>query len=203
MSGRVRRAMLLVPAGLLLCAAPALASGSEPSGEGLRFRSEHIQVFVRPKSIRVQGLYTFVNAEPAPRRETLFYPIPVDSLHPPQDYVLVRIGDGAVQTKPMGNGVVFAVDVPANGSLAVEVIYEQTCLDASGCYILTSTAEWKEPLEHASFEIHVPDSIEVDWMAYDARAKKTARGERVYAFSRDDFMPEKDLCLRWHVGRAR
>jgi hypothetical protein len=195
--------MLLVPAGLLLCAAPALPSGSEPSGEGLRFRSEHIQVFVRAKSIRVQGLYTFVNAEPAPRRETLFYPIPVDSLHPPQDYVLVRIGDGAVRTKPLGNGVVFAVDVPANGSLDVEVIYEQTCLDGSGCYILTTTAEWKEPLEHASFEIHVPDSIEIDWMAYDADSERAGRKGRVYAFSREDFMPEKDLCLRWRVRGKR
>ena len=144
-----------------------------------------------------------MNAEPAPRRETLFYPIPVDSLHPPQDYVLVRIGDGAVQTKPLGNGVVFAIDVPANGSLDVEVIYEQSCLDGSGCYILTSTAEWKAPLEHASFEIHVPDSIEIDWMAYDARAKNGGRKESVYEFIREDFMPEKDLCLRWHVRGRR
>lgn len=203
MNGRVRSAKLQATGGLLLCAALALPAGSEPTREGIRFQKEHIRVFVRPKSIRVQGLYTFVNPEPSPRRENLFYPIPVDSLHPPQDYVLVRVGERTVQNKPAGNGVVFAIDVPANGSLAVEVIYEQTCLDGSGCYILTTTAEWKEPLEHASFEIHVPDSIEIDWMAYDARAKGGGRKEKVYAFSRDDFMPEKDLCLRWHVRKGR
>ncbi len=203
MNGRVRSAKLQATGGLLLCAALALPAASEPTREGIRFQKEHIQVFLRAKSIRVRGLYTFLNLEPAPRRETLFYPIPVDSLHPPQDYVLVRIGDGAVQTKPLGNGVVFAIDVPANGSLAVEVIYEQSCLDGSGCYILTTTAEWKEPLEHASFEIHVPDSIEIDWMAYDAGENNSSRKERVYAFSRDDFMPEKDLCLRWHVRKGR
>jgi hypothetical protein len=188
---------------LLLCAAPAIPAGSETPSQGIRFQKERIQVFVRAKSIRVQGLYTFVNPEPSPRRETLFYPIPVDSLHPPQDYVLVRVANGTVTTKPLGNGVVFAIDVPADGSLDVEVIYEQTCLDGSGCYILTSTAEWKAPLEHASFEIHVPDSIEIGWMAYDVRAKDGGRKERVYAFSRDDFMPEKDLCLRWHVRGTR
>jgi hypothetical protein len=190
-------------AGLLLCTVLALPSVSDPPAGGIRFQKEHIQVFVRPKSIRVQGFYTFVNPEPFPRRETLFYPIPVDSLHPPQDYVLVRVANGALPTKPMGNGVVFAIEVPASGSLDVEVIYEQTSLDGSGCYILTSTAEWKEPLERASFDIHVPDSIEIDWMAYDARAKKTPRGERVYAFSKEHFMPEKDLCLRWRVRKSR
>jgi hypothetical protein len=182
---------------LLLCA--ALAAGYESPSTGIRFQKEHIKVFVGSKSIRVQGLYTFVNPDPAPRREALFYPIPVDSLHPPQDYVLVRIGNRSIPTKNMEGGVGFGVEVPGSGSLAVEVIYEQTCLDRSGCYILTSTAEWKAPLEHASFEIHVPDSIEIEWMAYDAGAKDAGRKERVYAFSRDDFMPEKDLCLRWRV----
>ena len=186
-----------------MCAALALPAGAESPATGIRFQKEHVKLFVRPKSIRVQGLYTFANPESSPRREFLFYPISVDSLHPPQDYVLVRVEGGAIATKPMEGGVGFAVEVPENGSLTVEVIYEQTSLDGSGCYILTSTAAWEAPLEHASFEIHVPDSIELDWMAYDARAKSSGRKDRIYEFSRSNFMPEKDLCMRWSVRGRR
>lgn len=89
--------------------------------------------------------------------------------------------------------------MPAKGTLCVEVFYEQACLDGSGCYILTSTAEWEAPLEHARFEIHVPDDIALDWMAYEADAVSKRGRECVYEFARRDFMPDEDLCLRRHV----
>ena len=166
------------------------------------FQKEHIKVFVRAKSIRVDGLYTLVNPHPSPSRQALFYPFPVDSLHPREDYVLVRCRGRVIPTRNQKDGVVFGIVVPASGSLDVEVIYEQTCLDGSGCYILTSTAAWEAPLEHASFEIHVPDDIELDWMSYEADAVSREGRSRVYEFARDDFMPDRDLCLRWHVRES-
>jgi hypothetical protein len=166
------------------------------------FQKEHIKVFVRAKSIRVEGLYTFANPGSTLCKQALFYPFPVDSLHPREDYVLVRSEGRVIPTKNAENGVVFGVIVPASGTLPVEVIYEQACLDGSGCYILKSTAAWERPLEHASFEIHVPDELELDWMAYEAGTMSNGKHERIYGFARDDFMPDKDLCMRWHV-RAR
>jgi hypothetical protein len=163
------------------------------------FEKEHIKIFVGSKSLRVEGLYTFSNPHASEIRQALFYPVPVDSLHPRQDYVLVRVHGEVIPTTNGENGVFFGIRVPAGGTLPVEVIYEQTSLDGTGCYILTSTAAWEAPLEHSSFEVHVPDSIALDWMAYEAGKVSRRDGERVYEFAEKDFMPDKDLCLRWHV----
>jgi hypothetical protein len=165
------------------------------------FEREHVRLFVSAKSLRVEGLYTFANAAPSECRQVLFYPFPVDSLHPREDYVLVRVHGQVIPTTSRENGVVFGIRVPANGTLPVEVVYEQTCLDGTGCYILTSTATWEAPLEHASFEVHVPDSIVLDSMTYEADRVSRRGSVRVYEFARDDFMPDEDLCLRWHVRR--
>jgi hypothetical protein len=196
----VTRKSFVVLVALLGWVSLCLLAAGEAAPTGIRFQKEHITIFVHEKSIRVDGLYTFINPDPSPCRQALFYPIPTDSLHPAQDYVLVRAEGRVLATKPFANGVAFGVTVPASGQLTVEVIYEQSSRDRSGCYILTSTAEWEAPLEHASFEIRVPEGIDLDWMAYDADTVLSEGGERIYAFSRTEFMPEKDLCIRWRPG---
>jgi hypothetical protein len=193
-----RKNLLVAVAG---CAALLTAARSDPARGEIVFSREHIKVFVRTAEIRVEGSYAFANPDTTPLQQWLFYPFPVDSLHATVESVEVRSSGKDVPFHPRANGVYFCVSLPERGSVVVDVCYEQKCLDSSGCYILKSTARWNAPLEHASFEVHVPNTIELDWMAYEAETVATANGSTVYRFSRDDFMPEKDLCLRWHVRR--
>jgi hypothetical protein len=165
------------------------------------FSSEQINVFVRMSGMRVEGSYTFANPDTTLCQQWLFYPFPVDSLHPTVDKIEIRSSGVDVPFHSKANGVFFCVSLPKRGSVVVDVCYEQTCLDSSGCYILTSTARWDSPLEHASFEVHVPDSLLLDWMAYDAEPVTTSIGETIYRFARNDFMPDADLCLRWRGKR--
>jgi hypothetical protein len=89
--------------------------------------------------------------------------------------------------------------MPASGGATVKVVYEQPTLDGSGCYILTTTGEWKRPLARADFEVLVPPAIELESMSYDAeRVVDTPQG-RAHRFGRENFMPKKDLCVRWKV----
>lgn len=183
-----------------------LAAASPPAaveGPGVVFQKEHIKIFVGEKNIRVHGLYTFVNPQSSFQRATLFYPIPVDSMHPSADYILVRSGGSVLAAHAQKDGAFFGVEIPAGESRDVEVIYEQTCADGSGCYILTSTAAWERPLEQARFEIHVPDGIALERMSYEADRVNRGKGERVHEFTRFDFMPETDLCLAWRVHQGR
>jgi hypothetical protein len=172
--------------------------GSVHAGD-IAFTREHIKVFVRSDKIRVEGTYTFSNPDSFPRRHGLFYPFPIDSLHPTVDSITVRSGDDTVPFSRGGNGISFVIAVPGNGSVSYDVSYEQACLDGSGCYILTSTAAWNTPLEHAGFEIYVPDTLQLDWVSYEIDDISEENAFRVHVFSRVDFMPDEDLCLRWHV----
>lgn len=194
----IRTNALVVAAG---CVALLSAVRPDPARCEIQFSREHIRVFVRTAGLRIEGSYTFANPDTFPVRQWLFYPFPIDSLHAAAEGVKVRSSGADLPFHSKANGVYFCVSLPERGSGVVDVCYEQTCLDSSGCYILKSTARWDAPLEHASFEVHVPDTIQLDWMTYDAEAAATSNGTTIYRFSRDDFLPEKDLCLRWHLRR--
>ncbi len=181
------------------CAALLSSARSDVVRGGIVFSREHIKIFVRTSGIRVDGSYTFANPDTLPYQQWLFYPFPVDSLHPTVDKIEVRSSGAEVPFHSKANGVFFYVSLPERGSVVIDVCYEQTCLESSGCYILTTTARWNAPLEHASFEVHVPDTILLDWMAYDAEFVTTSNGTTIYRFARNDFMPKSDLCLRWHA----
>ncbi|UCG52668.1 MAG: hypothetical protein JSW58_03715 [Candidatus Latescibacterota bacterium] len=172
-------------------------------GSGVVFEREHIKIFVSEGRVRVEGLYVFANHSATMRHEGLFYPFPIDSLHPEIENVTVHIEGDTASHQHVEDGIVFVVRVPGHGSAVIEVIYEQTCLDRSACYILTSTAFWDRPLERAGFEIHVPGDFELEWVAYDVDTVSVDRDTRIHEFVRTDFMPDKDLCFRWRHRRAR
>jgi hypothetical protein len=92
---------------------------------------------------------------------------------------------------------VFSVEIEAEGAAGIHVIYRQACPDRSGCYILTTTAAWERPLESADFIITLAEGLDLEWTAYEVFPVDEEDGRRRYEFSREDFMPERDLCLRW------
>jgi hypothetical protein len=178
---------------------PAPADTHAPPG--IRFVRERIRVGIRPAGIGVEGVYVFRNELPEPATVPLFYPFPVDSIHPWPTWIVVcsQEGDDLSFSRPRFDGILFRVTLPADGIAAVRVAYEQPSLDHSGCYILTTTSEWGRPLETAEFEVAVPVGINLETMAYDADELVRERGVQVYRFTRHRFMPTRNLCVRWSV----
>jgi hypothetical protein len=165
------------------------------------FQSETIRLSIRPGQIRVEGAYVFENRSPSALTQRLYYPVPVDSAHGFPDAFLVRTEADTLLFSRIGNGISFVVPLDGGGRTIVHVAYEQRCLIDAACYILTSTAAWEAPLEQADFEIRVAEGLELEWCAYEITETSEDRRVRVHRFGRTDFMPEKDLCVRWRPRR--
>jgi hypothetical protein len=187
-----------VAVGLLLSTCPAPSRSQQP----VEFARERIAIFVDGGGIAVDGVYVLRNPTPRDRVQALFYPFPVDSTHPFPDSISVWQKQEPVPFERSGDGVVFSIEVAAGKSAGFRVVYEQKCLDNTGCYILTTTTIWNRPLEWADFEITFADGVELEWAAYELTPLGNQKGVRTYEFSREDFMPEKDLCLRWKARPA-
>jgi hypothetical protein len=186
----------------VLCALVLSSSPTAQPEQPVVFASESIAVFVDVRFLRVEGVYVLRNESPDLHTQKLFYPFPVDSLHPRPGYVSVRSADRPVPFRKAQRGVHFSLDIPADSTASVRVVYEQECYDNTGCYILTSTAAWDRPLEAADFEITVADGVELESVTYDVVPAEERPAGRVYRFGRKNFMPEKDLCLRWRPASA-
>jgi hypothetical protein len=169
------------------------------------FSREHIRIAVDPDGIRVDASYVFTNRSAVPQRQALFYPFPIDSLHPYPDAVAVRSDGKEVESRRQGDGVVITIDVPPRGQSVLTVAYQQASRqasrrargDRSGCYILTTTSAWKSPLQVARFEITVPDSLELTDVSYPVDQVTTADGAHVHVIDREEFLPDRDLCFAW------
>jgi len=192
--------------GLLAALAAQVASAQPEVREPeVRFEREFIRIAVKADGIRVEGTYVFKNDSPTPRVAPLFYPLPVDSLHPWPTFIGVYSADGEEVefSQPRPDGVLFRVELAAAGHGRVRVVYEQPSFDRSACYILTTTSAWRRPLERADFEIVVPADIEIESLTYEADDLVVRENERVYVITREQFMPAKDMCMRWRIPGER
>jgi len=195
MSIKPRYVSAVLAAGLVAAASALYAQGRTQ----VVFEREVIRIFVDEANITVKGNYFFKNKYHQPTSQRLFYPFPVDSLHPSPHSVTVHAEGKPVSFRDTGAGVTFSVTAPGSGSVMVTVVYEQKCLDNTGCYILTSTSKWEQPLKEADFEVYVPEHIELTSMAYEAESIQKEKNSVVHTLHKENFLPEKDLCLAWRL----
>jgi hypothetical protein len=186
---------VIIAVGLIAAASALCAQGRTQ----VVFEREVIMVFLDETRITVKGTYFFKNKHIRPVTQRLFYPFPVDSLHPAPDSVTVHAEGKPVPFRSTGTGVVFSVTAPAAGSVMVTVVYEQDCLDNTGCYILTSTSKWENPLKEAEFDVFVPQHVELTSMTYEADLVRKEKNYTVSTFHKNNFLPKKDLCLEWRL----
>lgn len=173
------------------------AAEGTPAERKVVFQAETVKIFVAVDAVRVEGTYVFTTASSSPVVAGLFYPLPIDSMHLFPDDIRVISSGHLQQYRKVENGIIFDLRLSMERVTTAHVQYSQPCLDSSACYILTSTAAWTQPLERADFEIHVTTDLELSWIAYEIDEVTKDNNEEVHRFSRREFMPDKDLCLRW------
>jgi len=176
----------------LLCAA-----GGTQAEQKVVFQAETVKVFVAVDAVRVEGTYLFTTASSVPVVAGLFYPIPIDSMHLFPDSIRVISGGRPLPYREVEDGIIFDLRLSKGRVTKAHVHYSQSCLDNSACYLLTSTAAWTQPLERAEFEVHVGTDLELSWIAYNIDEVTEVDNKEIHRFSRKNFMPDKDLCLRW------
>lgn len=187
----IRKWVLLLGIVLFVCGAAAARNSS------IVFHGEKIVVTVLGDRIRVSGDYHFRNPSAEAAELRLFYPFPVDSAHPFPDSTSVESGGVSVPFRAGGRGVAFTAEVPAESVRTYRVRYEQRCDVPEGCYILTTTAAWPEPLAEADFEVIIPEPYALVDLSYEAEKTEGGDGTDVYRFRRVRFLPDRDLCVRW------
>ena len=172
---------------ILLLAETALAGGQ------VEFTSERIEMSIRENTLTIHGIYHFTNPNPEPVRVTMLYPFPVDTTHP---------FPHAIQVKPIAfrkvkDGITWTVEAGPHAKPTVDVVYFQKCRERSAKYILTTTQAWGKALKQAEFIVRVPSSFKEVTLSYTPDSLKGIKGEQVFYLTRKEFLPEKDLEVRW------
>ncbi|MFB3907332.1 MAG: hypothetical protein ACE15D_02915 [Candidatus Eisenbacteria bacterium] len=72
----------------------------------------------------------------------------------------------------------------------------QKILTGYAPYILTTARLWGRPLRRATFEIRLPPEAEPSEFSYPFE-RRTDRGRVVYTYEVRDFIPDRDIVVRW------
>ena len=172
---------------ILLLAGTALAGGQ------VEFASERIEMSIRGNTLTVHGIYHFTNPNPEPVRVTMLYPFPVDATHPYPHAIQVK----PIAYRKVKDGITWTVEAGPNGKPTVDVVYSQKSRERSAKYILTTTQAWGKALKQAEFIVRVPWSFKEVTLSYTPDSLKEIKGEQVFYLTRMDFLPDKDMEVRW------
>lgn len=176
-------------------------TGSREISGRISFVSEHIDMAVEPGRQIITGYYTFRRTGNSPQRFTVSYPFPVnDDMHFPDNISVCRVSDNTrvnVNKHFDHDSVSFEVPFDKANTVTVAVRYIQRLSAHEARYILTTTAAWGKPLEHAEFVISIPDTLNHVALSYTPDLTIIDEGRIIYSMKRSQFMPEKDLVVRW------
>ena len=187
---------------ILRCSGETGKTREPPEHSGkVAFVSERIDMTVDPGLLSLTGHYTFRRSNNTPQRFAVSYPFPVnDDMSFPDSIYVCRVSDKqniAVNKLHDYDNVSFAVPFDEADTVTVKVQYTQRLSSNIARYILTTTAAWGAPLEHAEFFVSVPDSLDHLALSYTPDLTKFENGRIIYCIKRTRFMPEEDLVVRW------
>lgn len=207
-TGPAVRSVLLVFLGFVLVTISIQGTGvaadvSPPSAFPLGFTSEHIVLTVEPDSLRIDGTYELTCHGDRERLFNLLYPYPRDDRLGGARTLSceMRVGrgpwrPGRWQEMPRGRGARWFVPVVPDSTVTVRTSYRQALLANYARYIVTTTAAWGKPLEHASFEIHLPPSVRPHSFSYPFVLEQ----DGVWRYEAEAFLPEVDISVQWEDG---
>ncbi len=162
----------------------------------IAFREEDVRLVVEPPYLLVEGHYTFENRSAVAHTVPMLYPFPLDADHPYPDLIEVA----GAPFVPHPNGIVWRLAVEAHAEKTVVVRYAQQCRVPLGRYILTTTAHWGTPFARAHYEVRWPITAAPAHVNYPG-VDFTVAGETWRSLDRVDFLPDRDLVVRWSAPR--
>ncbi|MCX7784619.1 MAG: hypothetical protein N2201_00065 [candidate division WOR-3 bacterium] len=79
----------------------------------------------------------------------------------------------------------------------LKVFYQQALKGNQCRYILVTTKYWRIPLEQANFIIDVAENLKDVQFSYLPDSVIHQNNRRYYYLSKKNFMPKKDLTVKW------
>jgi hypothetical protein len=188
-------ALLLLVAG---CRQPG------PAGP-VHFAREEVWLDVRPGVLVVSATYHFTCAAKQPVIGLMSYPFPVDSLNPyPDSIVIARYESGppaaglaARSFERNDTAVVFPLRFAPGREDSFFAWYRQPLRSNSARYIVTSTRQWRRPIDRASFRVSVPARFRAVELSFEPDSVVIVDSIRNYYFTRRQFWPDRDVVVEW------
>ena len=167
--------------------------------QSLNFQKEKIEITVCEYYCTVTGTYYFENAGLFSTKNIIYYPFIINETLPFPDSICVfdLRNNTSVEFKTTSRGILFNILVPPNSVLSCRVFYRQKTPRQKMEYILTSTKAWKNKLSSAEFEIVIPKNFLLKFLSYKEDKIKETCNNVLYYFSKNNFMPDHNLVLKW------
>jgi hypothetical protein len=165
----------------------------------IEFESEDISIKLSPGWANIDGSYIFINPEDKDRVINIFYPFYIDDgiEHPNKISVIFEGNIIDYEWEGM-EGITFKIKISAYGRRELKVSFSQQCKENRFVYILTTTKKWGKPLISAKYSIHTDNDIGDITVPYEFSRSSETDGSNLYTMSVNNFMPEKDLIIKWH-----
>ncbi len=175
----------------------ASASVTSAVGEA-EFAGEEVTITLEPERARVAGVYRFHNPGTEPETLKVRYPFATGpEFGDPENVVVADAAGTALSYGWQRGDVEFELTVPPGGEACVSVSYEQDCYADKFTYILTSTREWRRPIDEVAFVVEAPYQLAPMECPYKLEEAAAREGLVRYEFRRENFYPDVDLTLHW------
>jgi len=189
----IDRMKLLFAAILLFGFVPEIRS------QNISFFREKIKIIVQDSVCTVEGTYYFKNDSGEKIRKPLLYPFFVnDSMPCPEQAEVINFFDNKqIPFIKAKNAVSFHITLAPKSIAAYKVIYKQKTPFKMMRYILTTTKRWGRPFQIAEYEIQIPKKLKLIRSTINNLSKTVSGRWKKYYIRLEDFMPQKDLVIRW------
>ena len=172
---------------------------------GIVFQKEAITATIAAcDTLAIEGIYFFVNSDADAMSAMIYYPFPIDTaLEYPHRVAVVRLSNRqAIPYVKTQKGITWQELIPPRTVDSIQVIYRQKALHPNGRYILTTTQNWKRPLERAEFIVITPAGITLKYWSFQSDSVCMRNGNIMYHALQKNFLPESDMLLEWKCERA-
>ena len=163
------------------------------------FLGEDLVFYVSDSLCVMRGDYHFLNPSENPVKTRLFYPFPVSDTLPFPDRVdILSLESGArLPLLKAEKGVSFVLEIDPLSESGFHVEYWQAADRHAFEYILTSTQKWGRALEWATYEIHVPDHLRLEYCSVPWDTSWEEIETTVYSISKEQHLPKQNFVIRW------
>jgi hypothetical protein len=165
----------------------------------VQFQGGTIEITVKEHIACVKGEYYLKNLLKEFKQQSLIYPFIVKDELPFPDSIRVYLLPDSVfiPFKIIPGAIAFSILLDPQSVTCFCVTYFQKTPGHLMEYLLTSTRQWKRPLEFATYIVRLPlqSMIEDFSPEYDQLIRKN--NEQILIVRRKNYMPQDNLRLKW------
>ena len=167
--------------------------------QSISFKKEIIEVKIIKDFCTLTGDYFFENDSFNIEETQIYYPFVINnSLLFPDSISVYNISTmQSLPFKILKDGVSFSIKVKPNSIIQLKVTYKQKILNNYFEYILTTTSAWKKSLESSTFNIILPHSYLNPVISYNIDSIAAGKEFTLYSFTKENFLPDKNLIIKW------